>query len=229
MEITGAVALVTGANRGLGLAFAQGLLEAGAEKVYAGVRDPESVTDPNLIPIQLDVTDAEQVKAAAEKLTDVNLVINNAGVASVATPLSTDIEDARRQFDVNVLGVLRVAQAFAPQLENGALVNMLSVASFRPLLNLGTYAASKAAAWSLTSSLREELTEHAGRRRPRRIHRHRHGGLGPRRPEDLPATGRAGDAASPAERRNRGARRRGEPRREGRTGVDVRRKWADSC
>jgi|tagenome__1003787_1003787.scaffolds.fasta_scaffold20345630_1 NAD(P)-dependent dehydrogenase (short-subunit alcohol dehydrogenase family) len=159
MEITGAVALVTGANRGLGLAFAQGLLEAGAKKVYVGVRDPGSFSHPDLIPVQLDVTDAEQVKAAAEQLTDVNLVINNAGVASIATPLSTDVEDARRQLDVNYLGILRVAQAFAPQLRHGALVNMLSVASFRPLLNLATYAASKAAAWSLTSSLREELED----------------------------------------------------------------------
>ena len=120
MELDGAVALVTGANRGLGLAFAKGLLEAGAAKVYAGARDPQSVTEPGLIPIELDVTDAEQVQQAAEQLQDVTIVINNAGVASVATPLQTEIDDARRQYEVNVLGTLRVAQAFAPQLANTA-------------------------------------------------------------------------------------------------------------
>jgi NAD(P)-dependent dehydrogenase (short-subunit alcohol dehydrogenase family) len=159
MELQGTVALVTGANRGLGKAFAQALVEAGAAKVYAGARDPQTVTDPNVIPVKLDVTDAEQVARAAEQLKDVNVVINNAGVAAVATPLQTDLEDARLQYEVNVLGVLRVAQAFAPQLQHGALVNMLSVASFRPLLSLSTYAASKAAAWSLTASLREELED----------------------------------------------------------------------
>src|SRR3954469_14560092 len=159
MDIEGAVALVTGANRGLGRAFAEGLLEAGAAKVYAGVRDPATVTDPNLIPIRLDVTDAEQVQAAALELRDVNLVINNAGVATATPPLSASIEDARRELEVNYLGLLRVAQAFAPQLAHGALVNMLSVASFRPLVSLSTYAASKAAAWSITSALREEMTD----------------------------------------------------------------------
>jgi len=158
MDIEGTVALVTGANRGLGKAYAEALRDQGAAKVYAGVRDPRSVTDDRLIGIRLDVTDPEQVAAAARELTDVDLVINNAGVASVATPLEADIDEARRLMEVNYLGLLRVAQAFAPQLAGGALVNVLSVASFRPLLNLSTYAASKAAAWSITAALREEMT-----------------------------------------------------------------------
>jgi len=159
MDIEGSVALVTGANRGLGRAFAEGLIAAGAAKVYAGVRDPATVTDPNLIPIALDVTDAEQVARAAAELQDVTLVINNAGVASLSPPLSASIDEARRQLEVNYLAPLRIAQAFAPQLAGGALVNMLSVASFRPLLALSTYAASKAAAWSITTALREEMAD----------------------------------------------------------------------
>ena len=158
MELAGTIALVTGANRGLGKAFAEGLLEAGASKVYAGVRDPATFSHSSLIPIRLDVTDGEQVAEAARQLADVNVVINNAGVASVAPPLSASIEDARQQLEVNYLGILRIAQAFAPQLQNGALVNMLSVVSFRSVLPLATYAASKAAAWSITNALREELT-----------------------------------------------------------------------
>jgi len=157
MELEGTVALVTGANRGLGKAYAAALLDAGASKVYAGARDPKTITDPRLTPVKLDVTDAGQVAQAARDLTDVTLVINNAGIAHPGTPLQTDIDNARSEYEVNVLGTLRVAQAFAPRAE--ALVNVLSVASFRPLVSLSTYAASKAAAWSLTQSLREELQD----------------------------------------------------------------------
>jgi NAD(P)-dependent dehydrogenase (short-subunit alcohol dehydrogenase family) len=155
MELEGIVALVTGANRGLGRAYAEALLDAGASRVYAGARDPRAITDPRLTPVQLDVTDPAQVQRAADELGDVTLVINNAGIAHPSTPLQADIDRARAEYEVNVLGTLRVAQAFGPRLT--ALVNVLSVASFRPLVSLSTYAASKAAAWSLTQSLREEL------------------------------------------------------------------------
>jgi NAD(P)-dependent dehydrogenase (short-subunit alcohol dehydrogenase family) len=157
MELEGIVALVTGANRGLGKVYAEALLGAGASKVYAGARNPDTITDPRLTPVALDVTDAQQVADAAAALTDVTLVINNAGIAHPTTPLNADLDEARREYEVNVLGTLRVAQAFGPRLD--ALVNVLSVASFRPLLSLSTYAASKAAAWSITQSLREELPE----------------------------------------------------------------------
>lgn len=158
MELHGAVALVTGANRGLGKAYAEALVAAGA-KVYAGARDPQTVTSEGVIPVPLDVTDAAQVAAAAAELTDVNLVVNNAGVGSLATPLTADLDEARRLMDVNYIGLLRVSQAFAPQLAGGALVNVLSVASFRPLLSLSIYSATKAAAWSITTALREELAD----------------------------------------------------------------------
>lgn len=159
MDIQGSVALVTGANRGLGRAYAEALLEQGA-KVYAGVRDPASVTDSRLVPVPLNVTDRAQASAAAERLTDVDLVINNAGVSQPALPLDVSLEDARHELEVNYLGSLSVAQAFAPVLAangGGALVNVLSVASWIALPRLTTYAASKSAAWAMTNALRQQL------------------------------------------------------------------------
>jgi len=162
MNIEGAVALVSGANRGLGQAIARALVEAGAARVYAGARDPQTVTDPGVIPVALDVTDAAQVAARAAELTDVSIVVNNAGIGSVAFPLTADLEQARRELDVNYLGTLAVSQAFAPVLAangGGALVNVLSVVSFVNAQHLTTYSASKAAQWSITNGLRVALRE----------------------------------------------------------------------
>lgn len=162
MQLEGITALVTGANRGIGAAFARALVEAGAAKVYAGARDPESVTDPGVVAVKLDVTDDASVRALAEELGDVQLVINNAGVGAPSLPLDIDLEKARWEFDVNYYGTLRVAQAFAPVLAKnggGALVNMLSVVSFISMPHLANYSATKAAAWSLTNGLRQQLRE----------------------------------------------------------------------
>jgi NAD(P)-dependent dehydrogenase (short-subunit alcohol dehydrogenase family) len=156
MEIHGSVALVTGANRGLGRAYAEALVAAGA-KVYGGARHPDAVQSEGVIAVRLDVTDPEQVHQAAAQLTDVNVLVNNAGIGALATPLTADLDEARRLMEVNYLGLLRVTQAFAPRLD--VLVNVLSVASFRPALSLSTYSATKAAAWSITNALREELTD----------------------------------------------------------------------
>lgn len=161
MLIKGSTALVTGANRGLGLAFARALLAAGAAKVYAGARDPASVTLAGVVPLKLDVTKDADVAEAAKLAPDVTLVINNAGIARPGGFLAPNaIEAAREQFEVNFLGSLRVARSFAPILaENGggALVNVLSVASWLNGPMLATYGASKSAAWALTNGLRIEL------------------------------------------------------------------------
>jgi NAD(P)-dependent dehydrogenase (short-subunit alcohol dehydrogenase family) len=161
MQVEGAVALVTGANRGLGKAFARALVEAGAAKVYAGARDVATVTDPDVIPVQLDVTDHARVDELARELGDVTIVINNAGVAYGAQAVGGDDLDAHRvELEVNYFGTLAVARAFAPVLKRnggGALVNMLSALSFVSFPQFGNYSASKAAAWSLTNALRTQL------------------------------------------------------------------------
>lgn len=161
MKIKDSVVLVTGANRGIGLAFARELLARGARKVYAAARDPATVTLPGVQALKLDVNKPEEVAAAAAQASDVTLVINNAGIAQVGGFLAADSEEfARRIFETNFFGVLRLSKAFAPVLKGnggGALLNVLSVASWVNGGELAAYSASKSAAWSLTNSLRHEL------------------------------------------------------------------------
>jgi len=161
VNVEGSVALVTGANRGLGRAFARALLDAGAAKVYAGARDPESVTDPDVVPVALDVTDHEQVARLAAELGDVTIVINNAGVGLGAAAVGgDDLDTHRAEFEVNYFGLLAVSRAFAPVLAangGGALVNMLSALSWVSFPEFGNYSATKSAAWSLTNGLRTQL------------------------------------------------------------------------
>ena len=160
MKVEGAVALVTGANRGLGASIAQALLDAGAT-VYGGARDPASITNDRLIPVRLDVTNDDDVANAARTCTAVSIVVNNAGILRQSTSLADGgIEAARAEMETNYFGSMRVARAFAPALRDnggGALVNVLSVLSFISMPQGATYSASKSAAWSLTNALRIEL------------------------------------------------------------------------
>ena len=161
MKIENSVVLVTGANRGIGLAFARGLLARGALKVYAAARNPSSIALPGVQALQLDVTKPEEVAAAAREAADVTLVINNAGIAQPGGFLTPDSEAiARRIFETNFFGMLNMSKAFAPVLKangGGALLNVLSVASWINGGGLAAYSASKSAAWSLTNALRHEL------------------------------------------------------------------------
>jgi NAD(P)-dependent dehydrogenase (short-subunit alcohol dehydrogenase family) len=161
MKIQSSVALVTGANRGLGAAFARALVARGATKVYGAARDPSSVHIPGVEPLRLDVTDPAQVEAAVRAAGDVSLVINNAGIARMANLLDAGgLEAARAELDTNVIGPLLVSRGFAPVLERnggGAIINVLSVLSWITLPALATYSVSKAAAWALTNGLRGEV------------------------------------------------------------------------
>lgn len=162
MKIQGSVALVTGANRGLGAAFARGLLAAGAAKVYAAARDPAAVTVPGVVPVRLDVTRPEHIAALARDLSDVTLLVNNAGIGEFGPLLAPGaIDSLQRQFETNAAGPLGLVQAFAPVLAangGGAVANVLSVLSWLTLAGRsGGYSASKAAGWALSNALRQEL------------------------------------------------------------------------
>jgi NAD(P)-dependent dehydrogenase (short-subunit alcohol dehydrogenase family) len=161
MKIDGSVALVTGANRGLGRAYARELVSRGAAKVYGAARDPAAVTDPGVTPIGLDITDPSRVAQVAQQCTDVTLLVNNAGVLKYSTFIGApDLDAARTEMETNYFGTLSMCRAFAPVLAaggGGAIVNMLSVGSFYSDPFTASYAASKAAEWSLTNGVRLEL------------------------------------------------------------------------
>ena len=161
MKLDKATVLITGANRGIGLAFAKAALARGASKVYAGARDPLSVTLPGVTPLRLDVNSPADIAAAVEVAGDVSVVINNAGIAQFGGLLAADAEASlRQQLETNVFGVLRVSRAFAPVLAangGGALLNVASVASWISGPALAGYAVSKSATWSLSNGLRNEL------------------------------------------------------------------------
>lgn len=160
MKIQDAVVLVTGANRGIGQAFAREALARGARKVYAAARRPESVTLPGVVPVRLDVTKPEEAEALAREFPDVTLLINNAGILEVGGPLDTDgPASLRRHMETNLFGVVNVTKAFAPALvaHHGGMINVVSVGSWIAHPLVGNYATSKAAVWGLTNNLRRIL------------------------------------------------------------------------
>jgi NAD(P)-dependent dehydrogenase (short-subunit alcohol dehydrogenase family) len=167
MNINGSVALVTGANRGIGRAFVDELLKRGAKKVYVAARDPASLSDlvqsagGRLVPLTLDVTNAAHIAAAVAAAPDVTLLINNAGAAAFEGAISAaDLSPARQEMEVNYFGPLALTRSFAPVLASsggGAMLNMLSMLALVSLPMAATYSASKAAMLSLTRSIRAEL------------------------------------------------------------------------
>ncbi|MET0896583.1 MAG: SDR family oxidoreductase [Mycobacterium sp.] len=162
MKIEGSIALVTGANRGMGRHYAQALLARGAAKVYGAARNPDQVDIPGVEPLALDLTDPASVAAAAAQASDVTLLINNAGVSTGQDLITGDLDRIRLEMDTNFYGTLNVVRAFAPILGangGGAILNMLSVLSWISLSGSTSYSAAKAAEWSLTNGIRVELAE----------------------------------------------------------------------
>jgi NAD(P)-dependent dehydrogenase (short-subunit alcohol dehydrogenase family) len=162
MKVQDAVVFVSGASRGLGLAFAHEALRRGARKVYAGVRSPTETNTPGIVQVKLDVTDPASVAAAAAQCGDTTVLVNNAGIARLTSSTldSAMIGVAREIFETNFYGTIRLSQAFAPILANnggGAVINVLSDACWHARPVLAAYSASKSAVWSFTNALRVEL------------------------------------------------------------------------
>jgi len=164
-QLVNQTVLVTGANRGMGREYVAQLLDRGAAKVYAAARDPRTivVNDPRVVPLALDVTDPDSVARVADIAEDVSVLINNAGIARAESVLNPDTSTLRLELETNLFGPLALVSAFADRLAEhaGAVVNVASVASW--LAAGGTYGVSKAALWSATDSMRNELA-------PRGVH-----------------------------------------------------------
>ena len=167
MDIQESVAFVSGANRGIGKAYVEALLKAGARRIYAAARAIETLNEvvaiapDRIIPIALDVTNPDQVKAAAQMAQDTTVLINNAGVLGAGGLFTTtSVETAQWEMNTNYFGTLSMIRAFAPILKQnggGAIVNMLSVVSVVNAPVFSSYSASKAALYSLTQGVRAEL------------------------------------------------------------------------
>ncbi|WP_367133449.1 SDR family oxidoreductase [Saccharothrix sp. HUAS TT1] len=160
MKIANSVALVTGANRGLGRHFARQLLDRGAARVYATARDPRSVDLDGVEVLPLDITDPAAVAATAAAAGDVSLLVNNAGIITGANLVTGDPAAIRAELDTNFFGTLEVVRAFAPVLAangGGAILNVLSSMSWVSYDRATAYSAAKAALWSLTNGVRVEL------------------------------------------------------------------------
>lgn len=162
MDVTDQIALVTGANRGIGRQFVLELLERGAATVYATARRPETldVDDPRVVPLHLDLMDHDSVVAAAAIAQDVTLLVNNAGISTGSGLVTGDLAEIRREMDTHFWGTLDVIREFAPVLGangGGAVVNVLSALSWFAAPGTGSYSAAKAAQWNLTNGVRLEL------------------------------------------------------------------------
>jgi NAD(P)-dependent dehydrogenase (short-subunit alcohol dehydrogenase family) len=158
------VVFVSGANRGIGAALVRALLtHKGVKKVYAGARntaDLPNFGDARVVPVQLDITDAVQVKKATLQAGDVQILINNAGALAFAPVVAGQSEDLEHDMQVNYFGTLRMVNSFAPIIEKnkgGAIANVSSIVGLAPMVGIGGYSASKAAVHSATQAMRAEL------------------------------------------------------------------------
>ena len=162
MDIVGSVALVTGANRGLGREFVEQLRERGAKKVYAAARDVATVTTPGVVPVALDLLDPAGIERAARQAGDVTLLVNNAGISTGQNLVRGDLAEVRREMETHFFGTLAVTRAFADVLGRnggGAIVNVLSALSWFSWNGATSYSAAKAAEWGLTAGTRVELAD----------------------------------------------------------------------
>ena len=169
LAINGATAFVSGANRGIGRALVEALLERGATRVYAAARKPETLADlvadhgDRVVPFALDVTNADQLARVAQETDGVNLLINNAGVATGMGKGIADedyLEHARYEMEVNYFGLLALTHYLAPSItanSPGAVVNISSIAALANFPLAPTYSASKAAVRSIGQSLKLQL------------------------------------------------------------------------
>lgn len=163
MQLENKTVLVSGANRGIGKSLVEALLKRGVKKIYATARKPEQLADlgdDRVEPLKLDITDDEQINQVAADAPDVDILINNAGVAAFSSIISGPLELVTRDMDTNYYGTLKMVRAFIPVLEqrkDPAIVNMVTIGAFVNFPIIGGYCASKAALFSLTQGIRIEL------------------------------------------------------------------------